>query len=398
MDQIVAPRATALGTQARFARSWLLGNAAPLWAEHGRTPSGLFAERMTLAGVPDDSYFRTFVQARHIFSYVAIGQMGWSGMWRELVAETMERLIASAKRDDGFFVHRLDRDAGHLDPRADLYDQAFVLLALATAGRALAREEWFDEAERLLERIEVRWSHAEGGFNEGEIVDTRVRRQNPHMHLFEAFLALHEASGRPRFRTAAANIANLARHHFIDPESGALLEYFTQSLGPAPGLEGRIAEPGHCFEWAWLFERLAAQGHEGAEQASDYLVGFARGHGLCSRRGVAVNEVLTDGSTHDGNARLWPQTERLKVAVARLRRLGDRAEAGEAAAAAAGLRQYFDVVIPGLWRDKLRPDGSWLEELAPGSSLYHISCAYLELASVAEFNDTTLPAGDDRAP
>jgi mannose-6-phosphate isomerase len=393
MDQLTNPGAAALSEQADLARSWLLDVAAPLWAARGRTPTGLFAERMTLTGEPDDSYFRTFVQARHIFSFVAIGQMGWNGPWRDLVAETMERLVQSAKRDDGFFVHRLDRDARHLDARADLYDQAFVLLALATAGGALGRANWFDEAERLLDRIEGQWSHAEGGFTEGEIVDPRVRRQNPHMHLFEAFLALHEASGRPRFKKAAADIANLARNRFIDQHSGALLEYFTSSLSPAPGIEGRIAEPGHCFEWAWLFERLAAQGHPGAEQASDDLVGFARAHGLCAVRGVAINEVLTDGMVHDAKARLWPQTERLKAAVARLRRLGDPAEALEAAAAAAGLKQYLDVAVPGLWRDKLRPDGSWIEELAPGSSLYHISCAYLELASVARPAVAAPPVG-----
>lgn len=396
MNGVKRPGASALAAQAISARSWLLEIAAPLWAKRGRTPSGLFAERMTLTGEPDDSYFRTFVQARHIFSFVAIGRMGWNGPWKDLVAETMERIVVSAKRSDGFFIHRLDRDARLLDSRADLYDQAFVLLALATAGGALAREEWFDEAEGLLNRIQAQWSHAEGGFTEGEIVDPRVRRQNPHMHLLEAFLALYEASGRAQFRIAATDLAELARHRFIDRRSGALLEYFTDSLSPAPGIEGRIAEPGHCFEWAWLFERLAAHRHEGAEQASDNLTGFARDHGLCSQRRVAINEVLIDGSTHDGNARLWPQTERLKAAVARLRRLGDCAEAREAAAAAAGLRQYFDVAVPGLWRDKMRQDGSWVEELAPGSSLYHISCAYLELASLADLNDTAFAPGDDR--
>jgi mannose-6-phosphate isomerase len=55
------------------AREWLLASAAPLWSTRGRTSSGLFAERMTLTGEPDSSYFRVFVQARHIFSFVAIG-------------------------------------------------------------------------------------------------------------------------------------------------------------------------------------------------------------------------------------------------------------------------------------------------------------------------------------
>lgn len=384
MAQVMNFATAALVERARFARSWLLDVAAPRWAVCGRTKTGLFAERITLAGEPDATYFRTFVQARHIFSFGAIGRMGWKGPWRELIEQTMKVVLSRAKRDDGFFVHRLDENAEPLDLRADLYDQAFVLLALATAGGALGRDDWFDEAELLLDRIEDRWRHEAGGFTEGEIVDPSIRRQNPHMHLFEAFLALYEASSRPRFREAASGIATLARNHFIDTKSGALLEYFSDSLKPAPGIQGQIAEPGHCLEWAWLFERLAALGQPGANEASDALVGFARAHGICARRGVAINELLSDGTVHDAAARLWPQTERLKAAVSRFRRLGSSEEAEEAASAAAGLQQYFQVPSSGLWRDKMREDGSWIEELAPGSSLYHISCAYSELVSTVE--------------
>jgi mannose/cellobiose epimerase-like protein (N-acyl-D-glucosamine 2-epimerase family) len=363
------------------ARDWLLRSAAPLWSTCGRTRSGLFAERMTLAAEPDASYFRLFVQARHIFSFVTIGGMGWQGPWRELVAETVDTLLRNAKRPDGFFVHRIDADAMVIDERADLYDQAFVLLALGTAGDALGRDDLFDEAEALLDVIETEWKHPLGGFNEGEIANARVRRQNPHMHLFEAFLALSEASDRQRFADAAHSIAELASRKFFDERSGALLEYFTVDLQPAPGLEGRTAEPGHCFEWAWLFERLAAAGWGKGVEMSDRLTRFARGCGIDPVRGVAINEVLTDGAAHDSKARLWPQTERLKAAISRLRRTGSDTEAGEAVAACRGLHQYLEVPVQGLWRDKLKKDGTWVDELAPGSSLYHISCAYAELVS-----------------
>ena len=366
---------------AHEAREWLLGSAAPLWSTRGRTKSGLFAERMTLSGEPDSSYFRVFVQARHIFSFVTIGQLGWDGPWREQVSETVEALLRNARRKDGFFVHRLDGQAQPIDRRADLYDQAFVLFALGTAGGALQRSEWFDQAEALLTALEAKWKHPLGGFTEGEIVDTRIRRQNPHMHLLEAFLALSEASGRQRFTDAARDIAQLASDRFVDGSSGALLEYFTDDLNPAAGEEGRIAEPGHCFEWAWLFERLAAAGWPEGVRLSDELTGFARGCGIDAKRGVAINEVLTDSSTRDAKARLWPQTERIKAAVARLVRTGDEGEAREAVAAYEGLRQYLQVPLPGLWRDKLGGDGSWIDELAPGSSLYHISCALAELAA-----------------
>jgi mannose/cellobiose epimerase-like protein (N-acyl-D-glucosamine 2-epimerase family) len=372
--------ADALALAKDRAQGWLCTVAAPLWATRGRTASGLFAERMTLAGVPDASYFRVFVQARHIYSFATIGSLGWDGPWRQLIAETMAAVVSGARRADGFYVHRLDAAARPLDARVDLYDQAFVLLALGTAGAALGHGQWFDVAEDLLDRIERHWAHPAGGFSEGEIVDPRLRRQNPHMHLFEAALALAEASGRPRFRQFAETIATLAVTRFIDPATGALLEYFTDDLLPAPGIEGRIVEPGHCFEWAWLFERLAATGWPGATDVADRLTEFGRQHGVDGGRGVAINEVLTDGSVHDARARLWPQTERIKIAAIRHRRLGIETEAAELLAAITGLAQYHGDVPAGLWRDKLKPDGSWIDELAPGSSLYHIACAYAELA------------------
>lgn len=368
------PAATAVDS-----RTWLCEVAAPLWARRGRTPSGLFAERMTHDGVPDESYFRVFVQARHIFAFATIGRLGWDGPWRELITETMEAVVKGARRTDGFFVHRLNAAAEPLDTRVDLYDQAFVLFALANTGAASSEAKWFDIAEDLLDTIERNWSHPGGGFTEGEIVDPRVRRQNPHMHLLEATMALSEASGRARFAARADTIADLAATKFIDRETGALLEYFTDDLEPAPGIEGRIVEPGHCFEWAWLFERLGAEGRADRLAVADRLAGFARAHGICEARGVCINEVLTDGSAHDATARLWPQTERIKAAAIRHRRLGSTAEAEETAAAIRGLAQYYAVPVPGLWRDKLKPDGSFVEELAPGSSLYHIACAYGEL-------------------
>lgn len=390
MNQLISE----LGQEARVAdlereaRAWLIDVAAPFWSKNGRTASGLFPERMTLGGVPNDDYFRTFVQARHIYSMVAAGAVGWNGSWRALVDETMRVLITRAKRADGFFVHRLDRDGTVLDARADLYDQAFILFALGTAGDALHEGNFFDEAEALLDTIETNWGHPQGGFREGEIVDPSVRRQNPHMHLLEAFSALYEASGRKRFGDAALAIAELCRTRFIDPVSGALLEYFGEDWTPAVGEQGRIAEPGHCFEWAWLFERLAASGVADAAAVSDAMTDFGRRCGIDRERGVAINEVLTDGTVINGKARLWPQTERVKVAVLRYRRTGNVEDLREVGDAWLGLRTYFLPELQHLWRDKMNEDGSFIEELAPGSSLYHISCAIREVCSLRNADGT----------
>lgn len=364
------------------AREWLLNIAAPFWSQTGRTASGLYAERLSRTGQPDAEYYRTFVQARQIYAFSAAHQQGWDGPAVDQVQQTVNRLMSSARRADGFFVHKLTHEGDVLDERADLYDQAFALFGLAASGNLLEKPSLFDEAERLLDVLEAHWSHSEGGFTEGEIVDSSIRRQNPHMHLLEAFTALYQYSGRQRFGDAAASIAELCQARFVDADTGALLEYFEQDWRPLGDVRGRIAEPGHCLEWAWLFEGFAAIGGADALAVSDALTGFARSRGIDAERGVAINEVLTNGEIHDDRARLWPQTERMKAAVSRYARTGADNEGREIIDAYRGLEKYFLADRPALWTDKMLKDGTFLEELVPASSFYHISCAIHELLNL----------------
>ena len=90
------------------------------------------------------------------------------------------------------------------------------------------------------------------------------------------------------------------------------LGWHKKCFRPLEGEDGRIVEPGHCFEGAWLFERLTQWGASDATLISDGMARFARRHGLDPARGVAINEVMIDGSVRNPAARLWPQTERLK--------------------------------------------------------------------------------------
>ena len=60
------------------------------------------------------------------------------------------------------------------------------------------------------------------------------------------------AGGRYR-RAGAGNV--------IDPATGALREFFDAERHSAPRYQGRIVEPGHEFEWAWLLLRWAGAEH-----------------------------------------------------------------------------------------------------------------------------------------
>ena len=176
----------------------------------------------------------------------------------------------------------------------------------------------------------------------------------------------------------------LARTYFIDAEGGFLREFFGPDWRPADGEAGRLVEPGHQFEWAWLLTRWGrSRGDTWGLEAARRL--FAVGeHGLDKERGVAIDELDETLQPRSSRARLWPQTEWLKAALI----LAEAAEGDErrrlldsAAAAFDGLWLYLGP--DGLWRDKLGPDGAFETEPAPASSLYHIVAAYRQLRETA---------------
>ena len=51
-------------------------------------------------------------------------------------------------------------------------------------------------------------------------------------------------------------LGTLFRGRFLDPQTGALAEFFTDDWARAPGEAGRLVEPGHQFEWAWILSNL----------------------------------------------------------------------------------------------------------------------------------------------
>lgn len=362
-------------------RAWLFDDAAPLWSTVGVLDDGMFAEKIHLDGrAAVELPRRLRVQARQIYSFCAIGQLGWSGPWREIVSRALDNVLHNGRREDGLFVHLFDPSGIVSDTSLDLYDHAFGLFALAHAGTALGRPDALLAANQIFAEMSKSWERPEGGYWEGVKTPCPPYRQNPHMHMFEATRANYAASGDPLWRDAADRLRGLFERHFRDPASGAVTEFFAVDWSRLADETGAIVEPGHCLEWAWLFDENYDD--DGAKAIADGLISFARRYGICDRRGVAINEVMLDGSIKDADARLWPQTERLKAAVARYKRTREPAEADEIVSAYLGLELYFDTATRGLWYDRMKIDGSFIEEAAPASSFYHIVCSIVELLSL----------------
>src|SRR5690606_13853487 len=105
----------------------------------------------------------------------------------------------------------------------DLYAHAFILYALAWSYRLTGDPHAIRLADETLAEIDVVLAAPHGGHFDAAPTDDPTRRQNPHMHLVEATLALHEATGRERDLARASALIDLALTRFIDRENGALL-------------------------------------------------------------------------------------------------------------------------------------------------------------------------------
>jgi len=290
---------------------WLLGAAYPLWSRQGIDPAnGGFVELIGQDARPLPEPRRVRVQPRQVSAFAHATELGWRGDVPRIVQAGMDYLTAHYRRDDGFYRTRISADGASLDDRALLYDQSVVLLGFASAAAVLdARAEFERRAVDLRNEIERHWRGATGGFCSGEVNPGR-RESNPHMHLLEACLAWAEIGNDPGWAVWADEIAEIALARFVNPENGALGEAFTADWEPAPEAAGRIIEPGHQFEWAWLLFRCHRRNGPARVAQALRLIAIAEDAGV--RGDVAVNALLDDFSVHDPNARLWPQTERLK--------------------------------------------------------------------------------------
>lgn len=352
-----------------------------MWASTGYDEAhGGFFEQIALDGKAIAIPKRCRVQARQAYVFIEAGRLGWSGPWRERAHSGVSFMIAHHARPDGLMRFKTRIDGSPCDDSVDNYDQAFAIFALAHAYSLTPAEIYREVARGVLSALRRERMHPLGGFYE-TAPDDGLLVANPHMHLFEAALAWLEVDPQPHWRELAQEIADLCISRFIDPVRLALREYFEADWSPKSDEKGRIVEPGHQFEWAWLLTRWRSHGGAVDPSVIRGLYETANRHGLDRAQSLALGELWLEGGVKDAGARMWPQTERMKAALAMARMWPGEREIHEQAAIDAwrGMQLFIAPEIPGLFRDKRREDGGFVEEGALASSLYHIICAISEL-------------------
>jgi mannose-6-phosphate isomerase len=364
-----------LAKRAERAQEWLLQVAWPFWAQHGLDGSrDGFHEALDHDNATCQARFRRLrVLTRQIFVFSRAAQYGFAP--GEAIVALGLRRLKDVLGDDGLYPWRFDLDHRPIDHTRDLYDHAFVLLALSAAAPVVGADQVREPASHLIARIGSAFRHVQGGFVEA-LPPALPRRQNPHMHLLEAALAAHAAFANQQDALhLAIELGSLFLQRLFQPQSGVLAEFFDDGWAPERPI---LVEPGHHYEWVWLLHHLAPLSPDKAalRQAAERLYDFAQLYGICPKRRVVRDQLDENGTVLSDNARLWPQTERLKAEL----RAGDAAKIAEADDV---LARYLAAGRPGLWSERMDAAGAFSREPAPASSLYHITGALTELIEVA---------------
>ena len=363
-------------------RAWITEAALPLWSTAGYDAAqGAFIEALGLDGHPLPHLpRRLMVQARQVAVFADAALRGdfpaGAGIARAAGQAMIDRYLGA----DGApgWVFSVTPDGRVADATRDLYAHAFALFGLASLRR-LGPSGAADAAiAKTLGVLDGAFHDpAHGGYWDSLPRTDRLRRQNPHMHLFEALLALHAATGERAFLERCAALDALARRSFLN-SGGALVEDFADdwSIAPAPGA-GRL-EAGHQFEWAWLFRQYETASGENRDDVVAALLASALRSGVDPRTGRICDAAREDGTILKASSRAWPHAEALKALA------GERAR-GWALAPLAGLDPqvveriaerlltlYCPPALAGGWIDQRDAEDRPASARMPASSLYHL--------------------------
>ncbi|MGR3609903.1 MAG: AGE family epimerase/isomerase [Sulfitobacter sp.] len=341
---------------------WINKKALPLWTSSGvDAATGAVWEALDHDGVPcADLNRRLRVQARQAFSFATSEDPSHRALALQLFRFAMDN---GFDPETGNLAANFSPEVQIVSAPHDLYDLAFMLLAAAALIEA-----GFDIRSDL-RRLEAELAKlkAPRGWYENKAHDL-PRRQNPHMHVFEAATALYRVTGVVSFRTMAAECLSLLQECFLTPD-GLILEYFDADWRPLVGKK-QVVEPGHMAEWIYLIDRYEDATGRSSEVPLETLYAAV----LARRDSFGFLPDRSDPATN--TRRMWPQTELLKATLVMRHRkvVADEAETPDVILSRIQ-QEYLESPIPGGWYDSRTSDGELLSVNMPASTFYHIIVA-----------------------
>lgn len=228
--------------------------------------------------------------------------------------------------ENGGFFLRVTPDGKVISTNKNTYAHAFALLALSHMFRVTGEDRYRKAALLTWNEINLWLRDSEGGFfgelprdfSQDKARGVGARSQNPLMHLFEALLALHDATNDPVALQGAKKIGDFVVYRLMQgaTDGGAFVpEWYDFKWKPleAHGREGGFTDIGHQFEWIHLLLEADFRGLTGVyAQAAERILKYAVGAGYDEIDGGVFTAIYPDTSVDKGKT-YWQQTEAIRA-------------------------------------------------------------------------------------
>ncbi|TBR43203.1 phosphoheptose isomerase [Marinomonas agarivorans] len=361
------------------------------WADFGINKEfGYSVESLTTKWqVNPTGRIRLLTQCRQLYTfshaYLLTKDPKWLAVLKPLYSFIVENYVISLTEHDIAgsksntkirWRFSLDDNLAPLDDSSDAYALAFVLLSFSFYYQVTQDESAISYIEQTDSFLNTYMSSEQGGFYETYPVDkSMLRRQNPHMHLLEGYIAAYQVLKKSKYKDRIIALLELLKTHFFDATSQSLIEFFNNNWQPDQK-EGHKIEPGHHFEWVWLLHQaykihddesyLSIASHLWEKACEE---GFDPKGGIYNQIHAHLNGVI------DREKRIWPITEYIKAICVQC----------DHETSLKRLKGALDF----MFEHYLLDDGSWNEYLdggnqakdypLPGTTSYHIFLGFAEL-------------------
>lgn len=368
-----------------------LHKALSLWFHPAHDVGGCFAEGLDFSGnIFHTPQLRSRVQSRQLYVY-AQGMIHGYPLPLKDIHGVFACYVDYFWEDVCGISYSIDAVTLQKDKLYCSYEQAFLMLSCALlfkASRKILYQQWVYKTHRILKTYYC----LERGYVEN-LFQNHKRSQNPHMHLFEAYLACYEVFEDPVFLNEADQLYTLMKQSFC-LSSGGIVEYPDPSFPILQPYEDRETspydhcwiEPGHVSEWVWLlsvYGKLKPRLDNELLSTMRHLMLFVQRKGQASD-GLVYDHV-TERSPQGISKRLWCQAEALKGFLALYECTQQTRYLCDATRVLEGIKKYYlDPAqqlqgCSGLWIDHIEHNGDPRDTTyCPGSTLYHIFSAFHE--------------------
>lgn len=369
----------------------LYKNWVPHWAKmFSDAENGGFYERLDVNGKPYKNIPRRLVtQCRQIFVYSHADMITGQRQYRDLVEKAFSYLVKNYRvSETGGWRFSIKPDGSPEDTTYDLYGHAFLVFCCTYYYRLTKDQTALDYAADTLKFIDknFRLENAPGfaeALDENLKPLDRVRRQDPHMHLFEACLFMYRITKEEPYLAMAKEIMDLFTEYFWDKENGTLAEFYDENLQPHAE-QGEISQPGHHFQWIWLLEKFQETRRKKNPYYFDLmedLFEWADKYGFDPAYGGIYDALNMQGDVISDTKRIWPIMEALKAYPVINRMHNDPHYCTRRAEDLVTLLRAHYLDDDGTWTEHLTRDMEPLIEDMPGTTPYHI---YLGIAALGE--------------